>query len=159
MTTYAVITPESESDSNYAQFEYMLGWFDFNGNWQQKLFTDWVNREAFENEVYNSDKSGFIGSINSEETNRVTLTVEDATFKDIKVYMSMNRAEKVLRLFKDGTSEVVAPDSNSFKYEQRGIRFQIEIDLIQTPRFEPIPTEASTSNSTAESEGGESSLL
>lgn len=139
MTTYAVITPDSESDSNYAQFEYLLGWFDYNGNWQQKLFTDWVNREAFDNQIYNEEKSGRIGAINENETNKVTLTAEDVSFNDIKVYLSMNRAEKLLRLFKDGTHEVVAPDSNSFKYEQRGVRFQIEFDLTQTPRFEPIP--------------------
>ena len=32
MTTYKIVIPESESDANYADYEYMLGWFDVNGN-------------------------------------------------------------------------------------------------------------------------------
>ena len=130
MTTYAVITPESEADSNYEQFEYLLGWFDYNGNWQQKLFTDWQNLADYENEVYNKDKAGDIGSVNNSETNRVQLSVEDATLDDVKVFLSIFKAEKVQRIFKDGSTEIVAPDSGSVTYEQRGIRYQFSFDIV-----------------------------
>lgn len=127
---YKVITPESENDSNYAAFEYLLGWFDYNGNWQQYLFTDWTNRSAFENEIYNKEIEDRIGSINKEEVNEVLLTAQDASIDDLKVFLSMFRAEKVFRIFKDESREVVAPDSNSINYEQRGIRYEFSFNIV-----------------------------
>ena len=55
MTTYRIVTPESEIDENYAAFEFMLGWFDNQGSWQQKLFTDWENAVDFDKEVFNNE--------------------------------------------------------------------------------------------------------
>lgn len=126
---YKIIVPESESDANYADFEYLIGWYDYQGNWQQRLFTDWDNSQSFDNEVFNNKKTGLIGSINKAEKKAVTLTVQDAMIADLKVYLSMFRSEKVWRLFKDGSSEVVAPDSNSFDFKQRGLRYQFSFDL------------------------------
>jgi hypothetical protein len=124
---YKIIIPESESDAAYSEFEYLLGWYDFQGNWQQKLFTDWENSHDFDNEIVN--KRVNIGAINKDESKAVRLTVEDAALVDLKVYLSMFRSEHVWRLFKDGTYEEVAPDSNSMAYNQRGIRFQFSFDL------------------------------
>ena len=126
---YKIIVPESESDPNYADFEYLLGWYDHQGNWQQKLFTDWDNSQSFDNEVFNNKKAGLIGSINKAETKTVTLTIQDAMLSDLKVYMSIFRSERVWRLFRDGSSEVVAPDSNSVDFKQRGLRYQFSFDL------------------------------
>jgi len=126
---YKVITPESESDANYAAYEYMLGWFDMQGNWQQKLFTDWENEQSFENEVYNNKRVGLIGAINKDETKSVMLTVYDATLNDLQVYLSMFRAEKVWRIFRDGSTEAVAPDSKTLKYLQKGILYSFTFDI------------------------------
>lgn len=131
MTTYAVITPESESDPNYAKFEYLLGWYDYNGAWQQKLFTDWLNVDSFDNDVYNKNSIDNVGSILKDKNRGVRLTVEDATIDDLKVYLSIFEAEKVYRIYKSGEIEEVAPNSNSVEYEQRGIRYQFSFNLVQ----------------------------
>ena len=136
---YKVITPESEEDSNYAQFEYMLGWFDFQGNWQQYLFTDWENRNNYNNEVFNKESkntASVIGSILKSQDSTVRLTVEDATIQDIQVFMSIMRQEKVIRIYKNGDQEIVAPDQNSFTYNQRGIRYQFSFEISQVPSYE-----------------------
>lgn len=136
---YKVITPESEVDPNYAQFEYMLGWYDFNGNWQQYLFTDWENKRSFQNEVFNSEEgksANIIGSILKSEGDRVKLFVEDATLQDVKVFMSIFRNEKVIRIYKDGSTQTVTPDSNSVTFAQRGIRYQFEFEIVQNPNYE-----------------------
>jgi hypothetical protein len=136
---YKVITPESEADPNYAQFEYMLGWYDFNGNWQQYLFTDWDNKRKYDNEVFNNkqkESGSVIGSILNDEEDRVLLTVEDSTLQDVQVFLSIFRNERVIRIFKDGTTQAVAPDSNSVTYPQRGIRYQFGFELIQVPSYE-----------------------
>lgn len=136
---YKVITPESEDDSNYAQFEYMLGWFDFQGNWQQYLFTDWENRNNYNNEVFNKESkntASVIGSILKSQDSTVRLTVEDATIQDIQVFMSIMRQEKVIRIYKNGDQEIVAPDQNSFTYNQRGIRYQFSFEISQVPSYE-----------------------
>lgn len=130
MTTYKVITPESESDSNYAAFEYMLGWFDNQGSWQQKLFYDWENIVEVDKQLFNEEDTSRIGSIKKKETNRVILTVEDATINDLQVFLSIFRAEKVYRIYKDGTSQVLAPDSKTVNYEQRGLRYQMSFELV-----------------------------
>jgi len=126
---YTVIVPESEADANYATFEYMLGWYDNKGGWQQKLFTDWQNMQSFDNEVFNNRKANYIGAINKAETKSVSLTVQDTYLSDLHVYLSMFRREKVWRIFKDGTTEQVAPDSNSLEFLQRGLRYQFSFDL------------------------------
>lgn len=130
MPIYEIITPESQTDSNYFNFEYLLGWFDFNGVWQQKLFTDWQNKNEFDNKIYNVEKAGFIGALLNDESKSVLLTVNDATLNDLKVFISLFRAEKVIRIFSDGTTETVAPNRNSIKFDQRGIRFQFDFELI-----------------------------
>lgn len=129
MSTYKVITPESESDANYANFEYLLGWYDYQGSWQQYLFTDWENLVDFDNEIYNKEIEGRIGSVNKSEDRGVLLTVQDASINDFRVFLSMFRAEKIFRILKDGTLQACAPDSNSFQYKQRGIRFQFSFTI------------------------------
>lgn len=132
MGVYKVVYPESTEDANYANFEYLLGWYDFNGMWQQHLFTDWVNLYKYKNEVYNREKTGRIGAINNQETNAITLTAQDISVRDLKVFLSIFKAEKVFRIFQDGTSEVLAPDGKSGNYEQRGIRYQFSFDIMAT---------------------------
>ena len=135
MTTYAIITPDSIADPAYQEFEYMLGWFDFNGNWQQKLFTDWENRIKVDNEVFNKEKPGQIGSVTNTDEKKVLLTVEDASFNDVKVYTSIFKAGKVFRIYRDGSYNVVAPDSKTFTYRQRGIRYQIEFEIVEVEDY------------------------
>jgi len=132
MATYRIVTPESEIDENYAAFEFMLGWFDNQGSWQQKLFTDWENAVDFDKEVFNNEDKSRVGSVKKTETNRVLLTVEDATINDLKVYLSIFRQEKVYRIYKDGTYDVLAPDSKSFSYKQMGIRYRITLEIVST---------------------------
>lgn len=120
---YRVVIPESEADANYAQFEFMLGWYDLQGNWQQKLFTDWENSNNYEKDVFD------IGAITTDERDSITLTVESCTLNDIQVYKGIFKSEKVWRIFKDGTSELIAPDSASIKYTQRGLRYRFSFDI------------------------------
>ena len=130
MTTYKIVIPESESDANYADYEYMLGWFDVNGNWQQHLFTDWSNKIEYTNTVFNKNLKDRIGAVSKEINKIVTLTIDDCSLNDLKIYRSIFETEKLFRIFKDGTTEIVATNSNSMKFEQRGIRFSFSFDLI-----------------------------
>ena len=130
---YKLIHPDSVNDPAYTQFEYMLGWYDFNGVWQQYLFTDWDNVANFDNEVYNKTNTAQVGSVNKNEEFIVNLTVDDATYNDLLVFLSIFRAEKVYRIYTNNTYEVVAPMSNSIKYQQRGIRYKFSFDLFVDP--------------------------
>jgi hypothetical protein len=127
---YKVERPKSLDDSNHEQFEYLLAWYSKSGQYIQYLFTDWNYRQQNKNSILNRLSKAKINTIHGSEERTVTVTAENVTLNDLMIYTSILSAKEVVRVFKDGTTERVGIDSNSFGYRQTDARYNFEFDIV-----------------------------
>ena len=123
------IIPDSESDSNYADFEFMLVWKHRNGAYCQYLFTDWEHSRSIDAKPINKDDSDNMENLIKSVERVVTLTAEDVSLNDLEAISSILEAKKILRLYKDGTTERIGLDNNSFDYQQSGKRYNLKFNI------------------------------
>lgn len=129
-----VVTPTSELDSNYEEFEYMLCWYGRDGSFLAYLFTDWEESNNTNASYLNiSDKTKITNIIESEER-PVRLVAEDLSLNDLKVLTSIFSAKKIIRLFKDGSTERIGIEGNSNRFRQTDGRYNLTFDIIQYER-------------------------
>lgn len=124
------IVPDSESDSNYANFEFMLVWKHRNGGYCQYLFTDWEHSRSIDAESINSDDSDNMENVIKSVERVVTLVAEDISLTDLEAISSILEAKKILRLYKNETTERIGLVNNSFDYRQSGKRYNLTFDII-----------------------------
>lgn len=134
---YEVITPNSESDSNYESFEFLVEWYGRNNQYIQYLFTDWNNRVRVRSEILNRDISNLIKGIINEENRSYEFTAEDLSLNDLRVFLSILVTPEINRLSKNGTRERLAVDNNSpFSYVENDGRYNFTFTLV--PYNKPI---------------------
>lgn len=127
---YKKVIPKSKADSNYEEFEFLLGWYGRDGQFITKMFTDFeVNDQVQAGFINLSSTTDLQNIIESKSRNR-QVVAEDLTLNDLKVLSSIYEAKKIIRIKKDGTAERIGLLNNSVKYRQSGARYDLPIDLI-----------------------------
>jgi hypothetical protein len=129
--------PQSESDSNYSEFEFMLAWYSRTGSYMNYLFTDWEERQNVSASPVNIETKEILTSIIRNEERPVTVVAEDLTLNDLKVLSSIFVAKKIIRVFKDGTTERIAVSGNGQTWRQTDGRYDLKIDVEQYERALP----------------------
>lgn len=131
-----LVTPKSESDSAYEEFEYLLRWINPNGSIYMYMFTDWENQDKYEGLIMSSDDNEYIRNIPSPTERRINLIAENLNKNDFEQIKKINNSVRCERLYKDGTYEGVAIVPGSYSYKQQGLRYTIEISI----RLEDLKT-------------------
>ncbi len=127
---YKKVIPESENDSNYEAFEFVLAWYGRDGQLIVKMFTDWEANDQTDTANINlSDKNNLQNVIGGQKRDR-TLTAEDLTLNDLQVLSSIFEAKKIIRVYKNGSFERIGLSANSFKYRQTDARYNLTIKVI-----------------------------
>lgn len=129
--TYKLETPTSSTDSNYAEFEYMLYWYGRDGSAYQYLFTDWEEQQRVMAGYLNVQNKAKLQNIIASEERPVKLVAEDLSLNDFKALQSILVSKIILRLYKDGTTERIGIESNSSSWRQTDGRYDLEFDVIQ----------------------------
>lgn len=124
-------TPLSESDSNYEEFEFMLAWYGRDGSFYNYLFTDWRESQDVDARALNLNVKTKLSSIILSEERPVKLTAEDLSLNDLKIVGSVLVAKKILRVFKDGTTERIGLVGNSNDWQQTNGKYTFSFDILQ----------------------------
>lgn len=126
---FEIVTPKSESDSNYEDHEFLLCWFGRNGAFYQYMFYDLETEVRVSGEVVNDrDKDEILTIINSEQRD-ITLYVEDVSKNDFEVITSLLSTEKIIRLKKDSTYERMAIVPGTYSYMLSDARYNLRFDV------------------------------
>ena len=127
---YRKVIPESESDSNYEEFEFLLGWYGRNGQFITYMFTDWeVQNDVNTSFINRADSQKLKNIIGSKENNRV-VEAEDLSLNDLKVLSSIFEATKIIRIKKDGSFERIGLGKNRLSYRQTDNRYNLPIEIV-----------------------------
>jgi hypothetical protein len=126
---YELRTPESYTNPDYEQYEYMLSWISTSGEQYNWLFTDWGIKTKTDTEVLNDQFANSIKSLIQSETTQFELVAEDLSPSEFRVISTILKAKDVFRLYKNGDVERVAVLSNSYNYRQSDQRFSLQIDI------------------------------
>lgn len=126
---FEVVTPKSESDSNYEDHEYILCWYGRDGGFLQWMFEDREFDIEVDSGVINERDEDEIRSLITSERRTVTLFAEDLTYNEIVVMGSLLSSDKIIRLKKDGTVENVAIESNSYNYRKSDGRYNLNFQI------------------------------
>lgn len=128
--TYELRTPKSDTDANYEEFEYYLVWQGRQGNILNYLFTSWETNRAVDTSIVNSkDAEGMYNKI-SDISDTVTLSAENLTLNDLKIYSSVIESKVVTRVYKDGAQERVGLVGNSLKWVETEGRYDMTFDIL-----------------------------
>lgn len=127
--TYKLVRPTSKTDSNYEDFEFLLAWYSRSGQYINYMFTDWENEQDNRGVVLNRLDSDKIEAIHASEERQVNFVFENITKNDLIIYSSILSAKKVLRVFKDGSTERVGVNPGDFRYRQTAGRYNLEISV------------------------------
>ena len=130
MNLINLIQPDSASDSNYEEFEYLIEWYSTKGAYYQRMFTDWENSDSVSNDVTNRGDSAKIKNTPIAEDRNITITFEDITLNDLKQYKSILKAPLINRVLKDGTRERLAIEGQRINYGQTETRYNFSVTLI-----------------------------
>ncbi|MDX1700119.1 MAG: hypothetical protein R3250_05840 [Melioribacteraceae bacterium] len=128
--TYKLIVPESELDSAYEEFEFLLQWYSTYGGLYQRMFTDWENDDSIQSTVINITDQDLISTLPNNETRKVLLGVDDISLTDLIAMKSILKARKVNRVYKDGALEPIGIDSGSVRYKQSGKRYSMSFTAV-----------------------------
>lgn len=130
--TFKLETPTSATDSAYEEFEFLLAWYGRDGSYLGSyLFTDWEESQEVRSNVINLQTEAKLQNIINSEQRPVQLVAEDLTLNDSKVLSSIYVAKKIIRAFKDGTTERIGLDGNGRTWRQTNGRYNLMIDVIQ----------------------------
>lgn len=135
--TYQLITPESESDSNYEAFEFLLAWHGKNGEYLNYLFTDWESVKEYQTINANLNDSEKLSNIISDVREQISLVAEDLTLNDYNILSSIAQAKLIYRVYKDGTKERIAIDSNSLQKRESNGRYDMSFNIILAKEYLP----------------------
>lgn len=127
---YKLERPRSINDSNYEEFEMLLAWYSSSGQYVNYLFTDWENEQKNKNTILNRLSKTKIETIHATEERAVVVTFENITLNDLYIYSSILTAKEIVRVMKDGTTQRVGIDKNSFNYRQTDARYNLQVDII-----------------------------
>ena len=127
---YELVTPKSESNPDFEEFEFLLEWYDRNGALNQYLFTDWENETRVRGEVLNIKDESKLSNLLNQEQRSVGLIAENISLNDVRVISGIAVAKRIRRRFKDGTMENVGVDRNRFRHRQLDGRYDIEIGIV-----------------------------
>ena len=130
MIIFKIITPKSESDSNYEEFEYLLEWYGTIGAYYQYMFTDREINIKIRADVISRSEADYIKANIMSRENSVTVIAEDLSLQDMKTISSILQAPRINRVFKDGTRERVAIEPQTWKYRQTDGRYNLEFEII-----------------------------
>lgn len=131
---FKLIRPKSLTNSDYEAFEYLIRWIGRDGSDYLYMFYDAEHETKVNATAINTLDSARIESIVNSETRAVTLTANDISLNDLSVFGEMLANKYVTRIFKDGSVERFAVDSNSYKHRQKGLRFDLEFTIIPTEK-------------------------
>ena len=135
--TFEIIEPKSFTKSEYADYEFMLAWFGYDGSIYWHLFTDWENSNSTDVDIINIRDADSIENIPMLEDRKINLTVEDISKNDLEIFLSIKTAKKIIRLYNDSTFEFVGIDKNSVSYTQSDRRYNFSFDIILYQRALP----------------------
>ena len=124
------IVPDSETDSNYEQFEFLLVWYGRDGALCPYMFTDWEHRRKIDCDVINEKDQDNMENLINSSRRTVKLIAEDLSLTDLEAISSILEAKKILRVYKDETFERIGLDKNSFRYRQTNKRYNLEFTII-----------------------------
>lgn len=131
---FEIITPLSEVDSDYENFEYLLRWIGRDGSDYCYMFHDMEIETRVGNEPVNLKDPQRIKSLSINEERSFTVFVEDISKNDLQVFEEMLINQYVTRIKKDESIERYAVDSNRFRYTLKNGRYRVEINLIKYQR-------------------------
>ena len=127
--TCKLITPLSDADSNYEQFEFLIEWFGRDGSYNQWLFTDWENANNIDSEVYNHNDDDLIKSVIKNRKRGIDFVAEDLTLNEYITLQSIKEATRINRVYKDGTRERVSSIGGSDSYRQKDGRYNFSFSI------------------------------
>jgi len=128
---FELIRPKSLTDSNYEAYEYLIRWIGRDGSDHLYMFYDAEIDNRIDTEVINREDSDNIQSLINRVGQSITLTANDLSLSDLTIIAQILENPYVTRLFKDGTIERYAPDSNRFNYRLKDGRYNLEFDLVK----------------------------
>lgn len=124
-------TPQSVNDPNYEEYEYMLAWYGRDGSYYNYLFTDWNNNYNVNAEPLNIQDVDKLSNIIASEQRQVRLSAEDLTLNDLLIIRSVTVAKKIIRVYKDGSTERVGVSGNSKTFRQTDGRYNFQFNIEQ----------------------------
>ena len=128
---FELIRPRSLQNTDYEPFEFVIRWVGRNGAEYLYLFYDARLQRRVNSEVVNQEDEDFLQSMIMSENRSVRLKADNLSLNDLNVILQIFGNKTVDRLKKDGTSERMAPDANTYNYRLMDGRYEIEFDLIQ----------------------------
>ena len=136
---YKIITPDSDSNIIYEEYEYMLGWYNRQGVPVQWLFTDWENMQGVRATPINVKDSSRLESIIGEEDKRLKFIAEDLTRGERELFESLLAAKTVYRIFRNdsviyeaGGYERLGNLGGRIQWIQSKQRFRVQFELQQS---------------------------
>lgn len=126
---FELIRPQSLTDANYAEFEYLLRWVGRDDAEYELMFLDAEIEQKISSEVINQEDPDRVESLIDREEKIITLSADDLSLNDLKIVGQMLSNEFIQRLKKDGTTEQFAPTQNSFNYRLKAGRYKITFDV------------------------------
>ena len=131
---FKIVRPKSLTDSSYEAFEYVIRWIGKDGSDYQHMFLDAEIDLMVGNEIINRESSTNIQALIKNESQSVSLKIDDLSLNDLNIILELFSNTFVTRRLKDGTTERFAPDSNRAKYRLKDGRYELEFDLIRADR-------------------------
>jgi hypothetical protein len=132
---FKLVRPKSLTNPAYAEFEYLIRWIGRDGSDYLYMFYDAEFETKINASQINTKDSERIESIINSESSSITFFVNDISLNDLKVFGEMLANKYVTRIFKDETIQRFAIDSNTYKYKQRGLRFDLELSIIPVEKM------------------------
>jgi len=126
---YEYITPKSEVDSAYEDFEYLIRWIGRDGGEYLYLFYDALIIQTVENNIINQEDENRVEALINRERKDIELTADDLSLTDLQVIGEMFANKYVTRVRKDGTEERLALGSNRLRYQKTQGRYEVKINV------------------------------
>lgn len=97
---FTIITPESDSNIIFEEYEFLLNWYNRQGCQVQWMFTDWENRQRVSNTPVNVEDEDRISTLPQSEMRTIKLVAEDITRQEVILFESLMVAKIVYRVFR-----------------------------------------------------------
>lgn len=129
---FEIIRPQSENDSAYEAYEYLLRWIGRDGSDYLYMFYDAVIENRIDSDPINTESEDYIQALIYRNGKKIELTANDLSKNDLEIVGQIFENPVIRRIKKDDTEEKFAPETGSFKYKLMDGRYNVTFTIIAT---------------------------
>jgi hypothetical protein len=131
-----VVTPQSDSNIIFEDYEFLLTWYNREGGQVQWMFNDWENAQRPSGNPVNIEDADRIRTLTEREQRSVKLIAEDITREEGILFESLLIAKTIYRVFRidsqlyePGGFQRYAILNGRRRWIQSKQRFRVELEL------------------------------